>query len=92
MIILEAIDLCQADQGSIILFDPDQEQLTKTLIRSADPETSRIDTHLNNLLAGWVYEHGKHFITSDIALLFGDRPVKPKYRSISSVLSMPLKK
>jgi Nif-specific regulatory protein len=92
MIISEAIDLCQADQGSIILFDPNQEQLTKTLIRSANSETSRIDTHLNNLLAGWVYEHGTHFITNDIALLFGDRPVKPKYRSISSVLSMPLKK
>jgi Nif-specific regulatory protein len=92
MIISEAIDLCHADQGSIILFDPDQEQLTKTLIRSADPESTHIDTLLNNLLAGWVYEHRKYLLVHDITILFGDRPVKPKYRSISSVLSMPLKK
>ena len=70
MVISEAVDLCHADQGSIILFDPDQEQLTKTLIRSADKTSSRIDSHLNNLLAGWVHEHRQSFMTNDITTLF----------------------
>lgn len=90
MIISEAVNLCHADQGSIILFDPDQEQLTKTLIRSADPITSRIDTHLNNLLAGWVHEHRQSLVTNDITALFGARSVKQKYRTIASALSVPL--
>jgi transcriptional regulator with GAF, ATPase, and Fis domain len=90
MIISEALDLCHADQGSIILFDPDQEQLTKTLIRSADKTTSRIDSHLNNLLAGWVHEHKQSFMTNDITKLFGAKSIKQKYRPISSVLSVPL--
>jgi Nif-specific regulatory protein len=90
MIISEAVDLCHADQGSITLFDPDKEQLTKTLIRSADPITSRIDTHFNNLLAGWVHEHRQSLMTNDITTLFGARSVKQKYRTISSALSMPL--
>lgn len=90
LIISEVVDLCHADQGSIILFDPDQEQLTKTLIRSADPLTSRIDTHLNNLLAGWVYEHRQSLITNDITTLFSPRSIKQKYKTISSALSVPL--
>ena len=66
MIISESISLCHADQGSIILFDPDEEKLTKTLIRSTDQAKSRIDTILNNLLAGWVYDKGKQLQTNDL--------------------------
>jgi len=90
MIISEAVDLCHADQGSIILFDPDKQNLTKTLIRSADPISFRIDTYLNNLLAGWVHEHRQSFMTNTITKLFGAKSLKQKYQNISSALSVPL--
>ena len=92
MIISEAISLCQADQGSIILFDPDQEKLTRTLIRSADHVKSRIDPRLNNLLAGWVYDNRSSLLSDDLSGLFGERIIKQKHRNITSVLSVPILK
>jgi Nif-specific regulatory protein len=92
MIISEAISLCRADQGSIILFDPNQEKLTRTLIRSAEHTKTRIDSTLNNLLAGWVYEHSKSLQTNNLSDLFGEKIIKQKNSSITSILSVPLKK
>jgi transcriptional regulator with GAF, ATPase, and Fis domain len=92
MIISEAISLCHADQGSIILFDPDAEKLARTLIRSTDTNKSQIDSSLNNLLAGWVYDDGGSLQTNDLAGLFGEKTIKQKHRNITSVLSIPIKK
>jgi hypothetical protein len=90
MIISEAISLCQADQGSIILFDPDEEKLTRTLIRSTNHIKYRIDSMLNNLLAGWVYDNGKSLQTNYLIGLFGAKIIKQKHRNITSVLSVPI--
>ncbi len=90
MIISEAISLCHADQGSIILFDPDKEKLTRTLIRGADAVKSQIDSTLNNLLAGWVYDNGKSLQTNDLTGVFGEKIIKQKYRNIISVVSIPI--
>jgi transcriptional regulator with GAF, ATPase, and Fis domain len=92
MIISEAISLCHADQGSIILFDPDEEKLTKTLIRSSDQKKYSIDSALNNVLAGWVYDNRSSLLTDDLSGLFGEKIIKPKHRHISSVLSVPILK
>jgi len=92
MIISEAISLCHTDQGSIILFDPDEEKLTKTLIRSSDQKKYSIDSALNNVLAGWVYDNRSSLLTDDLSGLFGEKIIKPKHRHISSVLSVPILK
>ncbi len=92
MVITEASSLCQADQGSIILFDPDQEKLTRTLIRTENQVKYSIDSTLNNLLAGWVYDNGSSLLTDDLIGLFGEKIIKKKHRNITSVLSMPILK
>jgi len=92
MIISEAISLCHADQGSIILFDPDEEKLTKTLIRSGDHKKYSIDSALNNVLAGWVYDNRSSLLSNDLGGMFGEKIIKPKHHNITSVLSVPISK
>jgi transcriptional regulator with GAF, ATPase, and Fis domain len=91
-IISEAISICHADQGSIILFDPEQERLTKTLIRSSKNVESAIDSALNNLLAGWVYDHRSSLLSNDFKDLFDEKIIKPKHHNITSVLCVPVTK
>ena len=89
-IIEQAINLCQAHQGSIILFDPESIQLAKTLIRQGQSDKNKLDHHLNNLLAGWVLDHKEKLITNNLTEIYGEKLIKKKHRNISSVLSIPL--
>lgn len=89
-IINEAVRLCFADHGSIILFDPEKKEIAKTLIRSGDPETGKLDSYLNNLLAGWVYDHATFLCTDSLIAIFDENLIKEKYHDITSVLSVPI--
>ena len=89
-IIEEAIGLCQAYQGAIVLFDPVSAQSVKTLISKGQPGGDKLDHHLNNLLAGWVLDRKEKLLTNDLIATFGERLVKPRHRDIASVLSVPL--
>lgn len=86
-IIEEAISLCQAHQGSIMLFDPDSKNLAKTLIRKGSAKGNILDRYLNNLLAGWVLDQDDYLMTSNLIETFGANLIKQKYHTISSVLS-----
>ncbi len=90
LIISEAVSLCRANHGSIILFDPNKKQITKTLIRSEDSKRVKIDKYLNNLLAGWVYDNLKILVTDNLIDTFNAKLIKEKYRDITSVLSVPI--
>ena len=48
-IIAGAVNLCGANHGSIILFDPDKKQIAKTLIRSEDSKNIKLDNYLNKV-------------------------------------------
>lgn len=87
----EALQLCVADQGAILLFDPAGESEAKTLIRRAENADVKLDHFLNMLLGGWVTKHNQSYLSDNITELIGDKFIKDKYRSISSVLSVPLK-
>jgi len=90
LIISEAVSLCRANHGSIILFDPDKMKIAKTLIRSEDSKRVKIDNYLNNLLAGWVYDNLKTLLTDNLIDTFNEKLIKEKYRDITSVLSVPI--
>jgi Nif-specific regulatory protein len=90
LIISEAVSLCRANHGSIILFDPDKKQIAKTLIRSENSQLVIIDNYLNNLLAGWVYDNLKILLTDNLIDTFNAKLIKEKYRDITSVLSVPI--
>jgi hypothetical protein len=76
LILSEAVSLCRANHGSIVLFDPDKNQITKTLIRSEDSKRVKIDNYLNNLLAGWVYDNLKILLTHNLIDTFNAKLIK----------------
>jgi len=94
-IITEAISLCNARQGSIILLAPTgnpdgRSQVVKTLIRKGDTGEVKLDHYLNDLLAGWVSQHQKPLLSNNLIQTFGEANVKKNHRDIVSVLSVPL--
>jgi transcriptional regulator with GAF, ATPase, and Fis domain len=89
-VIVEAMGLCRAEQGAIILFDPASNQAAKTLIRQAKAAAGKLDHFLNNLLAGWVSDHKTPLLTQNLSEAFGVKIIQPKYGEIASALSVPL--
>ncbi len=49
-ILEETIEICNADECSIFLFSPQEEQTAKTLIREGVSTEQTLDHYLNNLL------------------------------------------
>jgi len=92
-IIEAALSLCNAQQGAIMLSDPDSHQIAKTLIRqnqAEGPAQAGLDHYLNTLLAGWVLDSKSPQMTDDLVATFGAKQIKAKYQPITSVLSAPL--
>lgn len=53
-LINEFIELVQADCGSIQLLRPGSERTHRTLIRKSKPQEDGFDSHLENLITGWI--------------------------------------
>jgi transcriptional regulator with GAF, ATPase, and Fis domain len=89
-ILEEALLLCNASQGSILLLDPQHRKEARTLVREGLSRDIKLDHYLNTLLAGWISRHGETLLTGDLTKTFGPDAVEQKYREITSVLSVPL--
>lgn len=89
-IIDEAMSLCHAQQGAIMLFEPAQKEIAKTLIRHGEGAADKLDHYLNNLLVGWISQHRKPLLTNSASETFGPENLPAKYRDIISILSVPL--
>jgi len=89
-IIEAALSLCNAPQGSIMLFDPASHETAKTLVRQQRADGELLDHYLNTLLSGWVLDSKSPQMTGDLVATFGVKQIKAKYQSITSVLSVPL--
>jgi len=89
-IIEETLQLCNAEQASILLIGPDNHCEPVTIIREGKASQEKLDHYLNNLLAGWISSHKKPLLTHDLIDTFGQENVKQKYADIISILSVPL--
>lgn len=89
-IIEAALSLCNAQHGAIMLFDPDSQEIAKTLVRQNQAEDELLDHYLNTLLSGWVLDNKAAQMSDDLAETFGAKQIKAKYQPITSVLSVPL--
>jgi len=89
-IIEGALNLCNAQQGSIMLFDPASHETAKTLVRQQQAEGELLDHYLNTLLSGWVLDNKAPQMTDDLTATFGSKQIKAKYQAITSALSIPL--
>jgi len=66
-LINEFIELVEADCGSIQLLRPGSERTHRTLIRKSKPQEDGFDSHLENLITGWILKHRSPLLTDDIA-------------------------
>ncbi len=86
-----ALSLTGAHQGSVLLFNPAGQDEARTLLRQKETAGAGLDHYLNTLLAGWVSRHKRALLTHDLGATFGADLVPAKYRSVSSVLAVPLR-
>ena len=89
-IIRGALTLSGADQGSIVLFDPKEQNEVKTLLRGHEDAAQTLDHYLNSLLSGWVSRHRRPLLTNDLQRTFPKNILPQKYRTIHSALAVPL--
>ncbi len=89
-IVDEAMSLCHAQQGVIMLFELAQKDEAKTLIRHGEDASNTLDHYLNNLLAGWISYHRKPLLTNNVLEILKLENLPAKYRDIASILSVPL--
>ncbi len=89
-IIEKSLQLCNADQGSILIVGSMDRQEVKTIIREGYSEDVKLDHYLNNLIAGWVSQYKKPLVSDKLSVVFGQKNIKSKYKSIASVLGAPI--
>ncbi|RMH84218.1 MAG: sigma-54-dependent Fis family transcriptional regulator, partial [Calditrichaeota bacterium] len=86
----EVLELCRADEGTILLLGPESPEEAVTLIRQGEAQQGVLDHYLNELLAGWVAVHLRPLLTNDLPAVLGRRNLKSRHQGITSVLSVPL--
>ena len=86
----EVLNLVNGDQGSVLLYNPDNQNTSRTLIRQAPTEIVKLDHFLHEMLAGWVNFHKEPLLTDNITELLGEDEIDEKYRNITSAISVPL--
>ena len=89
-ITVEALKICQADQGAVLVFDPSGQSEARTLIRQGESEAIKLDHFLNMMLAGWVSKENKPLLRHDLTEFVGESFARSKYAEIASALSVPL--
>jgi hypothetical protein len=68
-LINEFIELVQADCGSIQLLRPGSERTHRTLIRKPKSQEDGFDSHLENLITGWILKHHSSLLTAHCSLM-----------------------
>ncbi len=86
----EFIELVQSDCGSIQLLRPGSERTHKTLIRKSKPQEDGCDSHLENLITGWILKHHSLLLTHDVAAQIKLGAAAKRYENISSLLAVPI--
>jgi sigma-B regulation protein RsbU (phosphoserine phosphatase) len=91
LIVRKSIKHCKAEQGAVMLFDPEDEAKPfHTMIRRAETSRNVLPYSLDTQLTGWMLKYRKPLVTNDLQ---GDSrfSVEPREdQPIRSVLSVPL--
>lgn len=85
-----ALRLSGAQQGALTLLDSTPAQGARTLIRGGTEAHRVLDPYLNLLVSGWTHRHKQALVTHNLIETFGAAQVPPKYRKVTSALSIPL--
>ncbi len=91
LIVRKCIKHFKAEQGSVMLHDPDQEQDDfHTMIRRADNSDDVLPYRLGMQLRGWMLKYQKSLLINDLGADPRFKMVLEKGEPIHSVLSAPL--
>lgn len=90
LIIEWSLQLCHADQGSILIVGSMARQEVKTIVREGQSEDVKLDHYLNNLIAGWISQYKKPLLNAQLSEIFGQKNIKDRYKSIASILGIPI--
>ncbi len=82
--------LCRAEHGAILLFSTVIHESAQTVIRNGRKDGSGIDHVLNALVAGWVENHKRPFLTDDVLREFNFRSPSERVRQLGPSLATPL--
>lgn len=84
------VRLCRAEHGAILLFGTTIHESAQTVIRNGRKDGSGIDHVLNALVAGWVENHKRSFLTDDVLREFNYRSPSDRVRQLGPSLAAPL--
>jgi transcriptional regulator with GAF, ATPase, and Fis domain len=89
-IIDSCMRLCRAEYGAILLFGASADESAQTVIRNGRQEQSGVDHVLNTLVAGWVENHKRPFLTDDVVREFNYRNPPERVRQLGPSMAVPL--
>lgn len=84
------VRLCRAEHGAILLFSASVQESAQTVIRDGRGDGTSIDHHLNALVAGWVENHKRPFVTDDVLREFNFHTPSDRARQLGPSLAVPL--
>jgi transcriptional regulator with GAF, ATPase, and Fis domain len=92
---LEAIvDCClklsRAEHGAILLFSSAAHESPQTVVRNLKEERAGIDHIVNTLVAGWVENHKKPFLTDDVLRELNFRNPSERIKQLGASMAVPL--
>lgn len=91
LIVRKSIKHCQAEQGAVTLFDPeDRAKPFHTMIRRADTSRDVLPYSLDTQLMGWMLKYRKPLVVGDLQSDARFKVDPKKDQPIRSVLSVPL--
>ncbi len=86
----EFMALVRAECGYIQLLRPGSQQTQRVLIRQCLHGECGFDSHLENLLGGWMLKHRVPLLSHDLTQHFQFGSAAKRYENISSLIAVPL--
>ena len=84
------LKLCKAEQGAILLFSTAAHESPQTIVRNLHEERPGIDHIVNTLVAGWVQNHKRSFLTDDLLKELNFRNPSEQIRQLGASMAVPL--
>lgn len=89
LVVKKIKDLFQADEGSLVLFDLAANNNIRTFIREGQSD-AKLDHFLHEMLKGQMALEKKPIFATDLSFLLNEHSMKPKYKEIAALISIPI--
>ena len=84
------LKLCKAERGAILLFSTTTHESPQTVVRNIHKEQPGIDHIVNTLVAGWVENHKRPFLSNDVLRELNFRNPSEHIKQLGASVAVPL--